>query len=65
MILIFVIYAYISVAGLISRFIGDRDDPITVVLDLIWPLTIWYRAANYYLGKPVNMENYFLRKRKK
>lgn len=59
---IILIYAYVSIAGLCSRFLGDDDSPLAVVLNLFWPLTIWYRAATHYLGKPVNMENYFLRK---
>lgn len=62
MITVLVIYCYLTVAGLISKFLGYDDDPIKILLDLFWPLTIWIRAANYYLGEPINMENFFLRK---
>ena len=32
------------------------------LLDILWPISIPYRLINYHFGKPVNMENFFLRK---
>lgn len=56
------LYAYLTVAGLLSKFLGQKNEAHVVLMDLFWPLTIWHRAANYYLGEPRNMENFFLRK---
>jgi hypothetical protein len=60
MILIF-FYMYWIVAGLLSKFMNFDDDPNIFLIDMFWPLTVWYRLANHFLGHPIHMENYFLR----
>lgn len=56
-------WIYFTIAGVIMKLLDSKDySAFDWVLDIFWPLTAWYRLANYFLGQPINMENYFLRK---
>lgn len=58
-----IIWIYLTIAGIIMKTLDSPDySAFDWFLDLGWLLTFWYRLPNYFLGHPVNMENFFLRK---
>lgn len=58
-----IIWIYFTIAGVIMKTLDSPEfSAFNFLADLLWPFTAWYRLSNYFLGHPVNMENFFLRK---